>query len=490
MFMKFLPKDHFKKKTDNYFLLPFRFERIEDKELIVNDLGDYIWFESGTVESIVNRKIDSFSSLYKDLLSKNFISETPVPENIEQLAIRFRTQKSFLDKFTSLHIFVITLRCNHTCHYCQVSRKPEYNLEYDISDSNLDKAISLMFKSPSNYLTVEFQGGEPLLAESKIKFAVERIKKINVLEKRNITFVVCTNITLVEEDFLFYCKENDISISTSYDGPQFIHDKNRFITKQSSHDLTLRGIELCRKILGYDSISPLMTTSQLSLEYPVEIINDYLEQEFTSIFLREINPFGFAKKSEKLNLYNTEKFISFFKTALDYILELNKKGTFFIEEFTTVILSKILTPFPVGFTDLQSPNGAINNVIVYNHDGYVYASDESRMLAEDNDNFFRLGHMEKHTYHEIFYGKKAHQIAENWANECIAGCSDCAFQPFCGADPIRNYSTQNDMYGFRPTNSFCAKNKQIIKYIFQLLEDPINQKIFRSWVVRKPVTLK
>ena len=33
----------------------------------------------------------------------------------------------------------------------------------------------------------------------------------------------------------------------------------------------------------------------------------------------------------------------------------------------------MLTPFNVGFVDLQSPAGLINGVIVYNYDGTVYA---------------------------------------------------------------------------------------------------------------------
>ena len=122
-------------------------------------------------------------------------------------------------------------------------------------------------------------------------------------------------------------------------------------------------------------------------------------------------------------------------------------------------------------------------MVVYNYDGYVYASDESRMLAEHNDNTFRLGHVND-SYEELFYGEKPQQIAQVWANETIAGCCDCAFQSYCGADPVRNYSTQGDMYGFRPTSSFCKKHKQIIQHIFILLIERENEvlPIFKRWI--------
>ena len=87
-------------------------------------------------------------------------------------------------------------------------------------------------------------------------------------------------------------------------------------------------------------------------------------------------------------------------------------------------------------------------------------------------------------YEDLFYGRKAQEISRLWATECIAGCADCAFQSICGADPVRNYSTQGDMYGFRPTSTFCRKHKAIIEHIFGLLADRREEvlPIFKSWI--------
>ena len=170
---------------------------------------------------------------------------------------------------------------------------------------------------------------------------------------------------------------------------------------------------------------------------------------------------------------------------MNYIIDINIQGRFFVEEFTSILLRKILTPFTTGFVDLQSPSGIINSVIVYNYDGYVYASDESRMLAEYNDNTFKLGHITD-KYESLFYGRKAQQIALIWGTEFIAGCADCAFQSYCGADPVRNFSAQNDMYGFRPTSSLCKKHKAIITYIFYLIQNEYDRvmPIFKQWINR------
>jgi sulfatase maturation enzyme AslB (radical SAM superfamily) len=233
----FKPLDYFRVKCPSYFLLPFHFERLNDqKEIIVNEVGDYLFCKTGTARKIVDRDINPTNDLYPDLISGFFISECKVPDLIDILATRYRTKKSFLYNFTNLHIFVITLRCNSICRYCQASRQSENKFEYDMSIEDLEKSIDIMFKSPSRDLTVEFQGGEPVLAFDIVKHAVTRIKEINQSHNKNITFVLCTNLLSLSDEILEFCNKFDIHISTSLDGPGFLHNSNRPCTLRRSSD--------------------------------------------------------------------------------------------------------------------------------------------------------------------------------------------------------------------------------------------------------------
>lgn len=475
---------HFSKKEIAYYLLPFRFIRLsENRELLVNDLGDFLIAPNGTSQKVTTREIDPLSDLYMDLIAGHFVSETAIPSLIDVMATKYRTRKSFLDGFTSLHIFVVSLRCNHSCHYCQVSRVTGSKLEYDISFENLELGIQHMFRSPSPSLTMEFQGGEPLLAFEKVKFAVLRAKELNKTYLKSLNFVVCTNSTVYSENILEFLNANEILVSTSLDGPKFLHDSNRPKTGAESFDLVIEGINRFRQILGEDKVSCLMTTTVMSLDYPKEIIDTYLENGFSNIFLRPISPYGFALKNLKKNGYESDRFLDFYKTGLEYILELNKSGTFFTEDFTLILLHKIFTVFPVGYVDLQSPAGLINSVIVYNYDGFVYASDEARMLAENRDFSFRLGHVSD-DYNSIFYGEKAKIIANSSVIESLAGCSDCAFQTYCGADPVYHHAVFGDMEGIRPLSEFCRRNMGIFQYLFNLLDTRYDEvfPIFSSWI--------
>jgi His-Xaa-Ser system radical SAM maturase HxsB len=482
---KFKSFDYYEDK-ETYNLLPFRFHRLKDqREVLVNDFGDFLIVPQNTVQKIVARTLskEQDSELYGDLFANFFVSKNKIPELLEVLATRYRTKKSFLDYFTALHIFVISLRCEHTCHYCQVSRVSQDRNAFDMRKDYIDKGIDFMMKSPNPHVTMEFQGGESLLAFEQITYAVEKANAEATIYNKKITYVICTNLAPITDEILVFCRENNILISTSLDGPSFIHNQNRHRPEKNSYELAIEGIRRCREELGHDKVSALLTTTALSLSYPIEIVDEYFNQGFRSIFLRPISPYGFAVKNKRKNDYAMEDFLKFYKKAFERILEYNLKGEFFREDYATIILKKILTPFPVGYVDLQSPAGMINNVIVFNYDGKIYATDESRMLAEMQDFTFQLGDLTNNTYADIFYGEKALEISNSWSNECLPGCSECAFQPYCGADPVFNYAVQGDMVGYRPTSPFCEKNMEIIKYLLELIDkDKRIEKIFWTWV--------
>ena len=176
-----------------YFLLPFKFISLNNNEVIVNEVGDFLIVPNGTSKRIIERKISVEEELYKDLHANFFISESKIPYLIDNYATRYRTKKAFLDNFTSLHIFVLTLRCNQNCQYCQASSKICNDLNFDISFKNLDYAIELMFSSPAPTITMEFQGGEPSIVPDKLLYSVRKAEELNQIYHKKITYVLCTN---------------------------------------------------------------------------------------------------------------------------------------------------------------------------------------------------------------------------------------------------------------------------------------------------------
>lgn len=463
-----------------YSLLPFTFTRVSDKEVMVNELGDMMAVPTGTVKSIIDHTLDSKSDLYKSLVSNFFVTERKIPALLDVYAERLAEKKRFLDDGTALHIFVLTLRCNQNCVYCQASSQDEHCVHKSMSLETMKYAVKLMFMSRSEWLTMEFQGGEPTLEPRLLRYGIELAEKINEKEHRHMRYVLCTNSIHLTEEILEISKTYHVLVSTSLDGPSWLHNKNR--GKIDSYERVVKGIEKARATLGEDQVAALMTTSELALDYPKEIVNEYVKLGFHSIFLRALNPYGLASDNSNWERY-TDRFIHFYKEAFEHILSINRQGILMIEEFAAIILRKILTPWCTGFVDLQSPAGIVNSVLVYNYDGYLYASDESRMLAEEGDYTFQIGSV-KESYEKLLCSQKVKDWSKVWSNEVLAGCADCSVRAFCGADPVRNHSTQHDKYGHRPTSLLCKKNKAIIEYLISLLIERKEEvmPIFKTWI--------
>ena len=106
-----------------------------------------------------------------------------------------------------------------------------------------------------------------------------------------------------------------------------------------------------KRFLGKGGVSPLLTITKTNINKLRNVIDEYVKLGFNNVFLRALNPYGNAIKNKESLDYSTEEFVAAYKDVLNYIIELNKSGTNFIECYTTLFLSRILTPFSTGFVD-------------------------------------------------------------------------------------------------------------------------------------------
>ena len=380
-------------------------------------------------------------------------------------------------------MFVVTLRCNHSCQYCQVSRQSEDRSAYDMTEALADKALDFTFRSPSPAIKIEFQGGESLLNFDLIKYIVLDAKRRNVTEKRDLAFVIATNLSFLTDEILNFCRDHAILISTSLDGPRDLHNANRPKLGNDSYEITIDGIRRAREALNVDQVSALMTTTKASLPQVTEIIDEYVKQGFKGIFLRNLSPYGFAIKTKYFDGYHSDSWLDFYRRGLDYILKLNKQGQAFTEFYTATILQKMLTPYETGFVNLRSPAGIGIAGIIFNYNGEVYPSDEARMKAEMGDKIFCMGNLMTDTYEQMMLSPSLLTPLEDSVAESVPMCEECAFLPYCGSDPDYHYATQQDFVGHKALSGFCKKNMGIYRYIIQKLEDnPEERQILESWV--------
>ncbi len=382
-------------------------------------------------------------------------------------------------------MFVVTLRCEHTCRYCQVSRQSSAHSEYDMSEETAAKALRLAFRSPSPHLKIEFQGGEPLLNFPLVQWITREARQLNEDRGKQLAFVITTNLALLDDQVLDFCAREEVYLSTSLDGPQDLHNDNRRRPGQDSWQRAVDGIRAVQDRLGPDRVSALMTTSEASLDRAPEIIDLYAELGLRHVFLRPISPYGFALRKRGGAGYGVSRWLAFYESGLDHIISLNKRGIPMVETYAALIAKKMFSNDDPGYVDLTSPAGIGIGALVYNYDGDIYASDEGRMLAEMNDHTFRLGNVEMSSYEDIMLSEKLLLPLEQSLTLSAPMCSTCAFEPYCGADPVFHHATMNDFVGHKAMSAFCQRNMGVFTAILRRTrEDPYARDLFWRWAQR------
>lgn len=437
----------------------------DDSLLAISGAGDHIFLDENELHWLQTSP-KSFSLERQAELRARFFIGTQKDRVGQQRLIKSRiaAKRETVDQGVSLHIIVPTLQCAHSCKYCQVSRSLDDH-GHTMSIEDINAACDTIFESPSKTLTVEFQGGDPLLRFDLVRHAILRISAANDLKKRSIRFVIATSLHQLTEEMCGFLKLHSVLLSTSIDGPMELHNKNRPTPTRDAYQRTVAGIELARKQLGHESVSALMTTTKDSLVQPEAIVDEYVKLGFKAIFLRPLSSYGFAKRNQSLLGYSLDKFTDFYERGLERVLHWNRQDIDLTEVYASIIFNKLLSTFDNGYVDLQSPTGAGSSVLVYNYDGYVYPSDEARMLAETGDVSLRMGKIGE-SIKFLQESQVQIDLVQASATEQNEDCKSCAYKLFCAPNPVDAQAQYGDRFAKPSSTEHCNRHLWLFDHAY------------------------
>jgi len=468
-------------------LVPVRMRKIGGEILLTNPWGDWVFVKPEELRLLSTGQLDASSELYARLAERNFIREKV---DVGALAERVARKKSFLDAGPNLHIIIATLRCNQTCVYCHASRADMTATDTDMTPETADKVVDFIFESTSPRITIEFQGGEPLANFPLVQHVIERAGKKNEDARKTLEFTLVSNLSLMDDAKLDYLIDHRVQICTSIDGPQALHDKQRILPGGSAHGQAVQWIKRINDRYQQKGLDPvlyhveaLLTTTREALSHPKEIVDAYVDLGCRAIFLRPVDPFGFAAHTAKTIEYERRAFLDYYRSALDRILDLNRQGTQVLERFAAIFLTKILADGEPNYLDIRSPCGAGIGQLAYNHDGQIFTCDEGRMVHQMGDSFFSLGKIGEVRYREVMLSDTVRALAIASNLDAQPDCVNCTYNPYCGVCPVHNYATQGSIFGRMRESSLCAVHKGIQDHLFELLRrnDPATVEILRRW---------
>lgn len=453
---------------------PFRFRNIGSKTLLTNEVGDFGMFKEGIVERMLNSTLTEEEETRLGDLLIHF--DENQDWKLLTLARRIRGKSKVVSPRLSYIILIPTLRCDLSCSYCQVSRAPLHEKGFDWDAGKLAAFEDFLVGRQVEEVKIEFQGGEPTLRPDLIR------EVIKITEKRcsKSEFVICTNLQSISKATEDIYEKPNVSISTSIDGPEEVMDFNRTKNRDLTNQFFRNFYSVLNKY-GPNKIAALPTVSANMLEDPERLVDFYISLGFDTIFLRPVNYMGFARKTYRELANDIERWIVFYRRAIEYIAKINE-NTFFEEFYFSLLLKRIFHPIENGFVDFRSPNFFMNDYCVIDFDGKIYPSDEARMLSRTRHIDLSLGELGSSIDTEKVGNLNWHSM-----NQVEPDCVHCAYMPYCGIDIIDDLSRYNRIDSPKFDTWFCRRHMMLFDFIFDKIasHDIGWLNIFLKWIYRK-----
>lgn len=458
--------------------------------LLTNDFGRWLMLDKPDFARFLAGEVKPEEPLHEELAARGFLREKL---DFPELAASFLKLNSFRHiPGPSLHMIVVTLRCNQKCRYCHSSVVDPSRTDTDMDLETAKRTVDFIFATPNPSICIEFQGGEPLLNWPVVKFIVEYAQAKAKATKRRLLMALVNNFTLMNDERLNYLLERGVSICTSLDGPADLHDTNRpFLGEGQAQARVVSWIGKIMALCEADGErrpyrpSALMTTTRFSLSRGREIVDLYSQLGMDQIFLRPLSPIGYAKRVWGEIGYEPEDFVRFYEETLDYILELNKTGkSTIMERNALILLSKIVRGEDPGFMDLRWPAGAVLGCLAYNFDGRIFVSDEGRMVDHQGDALFAVGDVKTSDWPAVLDHPTARACVAASNLETQPMCGQCAYKPWCGVEPVFHYEMQRSIAGRIPDSPWCKVHMGLFDALMRRLRDPGARAVFDGWLER------
>ncbi len=454
---------------------------LDGSVLVTNEAGEHAWLSPADYDRYLAGALGEKEPLHAELLKKDFLREGL---DFPHLAERFAARRLLDWPGPSVHTVVVTQRCNFKCSYCHASVVGEREPGRDMTADTARRTVDMIFRSPNPSLMIEFQGGEPLLNWPVLKLIVEYARKKNELHKRTLHFGLISNFSLLTDEHVRWAEANGVSFCTSLDGPADLHDKNRAFLGGSGHALAVAGLRRIqeRRKAGakLDAPNAICTVTRFAFGREKEIVDQCVELGIERVQLGPLDPVGFARKAWDSIGYTPREFADFYAKALDRVIERSREGAKVYEKMALIFLLRILEGAHWRF-----PNADAVARLAYGWDGSIYSCEDARLLAQEGDAFFKLGHVACSTYEELLEHPLVRASLLASAPESQPMCFQCAYNPFCTVMPVQNYETQGGVWGRMPENAWCGKMMGVFDVLFERLRKPETRKVLESWLEHK-----
>lgn len=326
-----------------------------------------------------------------------------------------------LQKITVM-ILPVGSGCNLECSYCYHGDRFTKGEKVRIMQPSTLGRIIEGSKDLAVDIDFLWHGGEPLLAGLDMYQNALNIQKANAF-KGNIRNILQTNATLINDDWINFFVKNDFLLSISLDGPEYLHDKNRYNhNKQGTFKSVSSGI---KKVVDVDkAVGVIAVITKTNVNYPDEVYDALKATGAKTCAFH----FCSGDDSDNFSLVPSGKEgISFFKRVFDLWLK-DDNPNFLIRNFRNVL--RVM--YGGRALDCASNHDHCRRFIAVTLNGDVYPC--HRFVNKDE---FKLGNVLNQSLPSIYEkASKTYDTMASIPEKCFRCCwfkacgGGCAFERF------------------------------------------------------------
>ncbi len=362
----------------------------------------------------------------------------------------------------NLLIKPVSARCNMACSYCFYSDLAKHFSKLEIMKEEdipllLDWLISSL--SPSSFLSITFQGGEPTLIGlsfyRRFVLEVERRNKKNI----RVTFSLQTNGYNITEEWALFFKEKGFLLGISLDGNEDVHNRYRLDkVGNKSFSRVLESIRILEKYgVPYNVLSVITHITEPLSWYRFFKRSGIRHLQFIPCLdnLGEINSREYSLKTEDYTNFLVKVFPLWFR---DW-----KNGNYISIRFFEEIINKVLEDDNVSC----SITGECGRYLVLEADGTLYPCD---FFVLDE---WKIGKFNEYkNYEEALNSTQMKRFISSHSEKSEA-CLSCRWKNICNGGCPRYRRENNAIY--------CTSYKEFFGFAYdEILECAEKEKRFRA----------
>lgn len=358
-------------------------------------------------------------------------------------------------------IVKLTTNCNLNCIYCSEGNKKAVTLKKEMLFKAIDELPLLLDKINDKNITLLWHGGEPLSVGKEyltevMQYATEKLKNYHI------KFLIQTNGTLIDDEWIsIFCKFK-VGIGISLDGYKELHDNNR-LTKngEATFDLIVKNMQKLKNAgVNYGTLMVLNTSSQINMEALTKCIEEYdLHPKIHSVIAC-----GRASEVDSVAVY--ENYVELMKELYRYCMESDRN---IIIEPLNELMDTILE---VDSVHECSFNGSCGVSFIC-----IYADGSAGFCgrAEHEKDDFTYGSLEDKNLLELYESVNAQRIRSRQQYLKEHDCYGCNYWHLChGGCAFEAVTATGSLYS-KYVN--CGMRKSLLDFLqtegLQLLKEKL-----------------